>query len=114
MKRLNGEVRFAELNLRQIIWLDEKCPVEDMFVSEETVILINGVLGLQGLLDEDLQATRNAIVKHFSSDIEKYCMNKEQTKWLEGMMDLYDKLRTKQSMITAVIDTEIFNRGLMY
>lgn len=105
---MKKDFRFAELTKIQVAVMNGM-EAEKMFVSEETMKMIEEVFKLWDFTDvEDVRAIRNSVVKYFSDKISKECMNEDETEWLEGTLDKYDEYNCKRSMITAVIDNTMY------
>lgn len=98
MKKIYEEnnFNFVELTESEIKLLSEIEP-ERMFVSKTNIDKIKQILKLEELSNEELQPTRNAIVKYFT----------------ENQEERFNDNWTRMSMIVAVIDDEIYKRGLM-
>ncbi|MEA4923227.1 MAG: hypothetical protein VB031_07645 [Eubacteriaceae bacterium] len=67
---------------------------QEMFVSEETTNEVTALLDLKNLSDEELQATRNGIVRLYSDD-----------------ESIPNDNMTRMSMVTAIIDNIRWRKG---
>ena len=94
---------YIELSQEQLNQL-KTLPVEEYFVTEPTKEKIEAILKLKEINNEELQGTRNSVVKELSQ-IERDARDKKDWK-------TFDDICTRISMITAVIDNEKWNRGM--
>lgn len=94
---------YVELSQEQLNQL-KTLPVEEYFVTEPTKEKIETILNLKEINNEELQGTRNSVVKELSK-IERDARDKKDWK-------TFDDICTKISMVTAVIDNEKWNRGM--
>ena len=94
---------YQELSKEQINQLNV-LPVEEYFVTKPTMEKIETILSLKEINDEELQGTRNSVVKELSK-IKNGA--RDNNDWAT-----FDDTCTRISMITCVIDAEKCKRGM--
>lgn len=99
----DGRFTYAELSQEQINQLNA-LPVEEDFISEPTINKIRKILNLKEINNEELQGTRNSVVKELRK-IKNEARDKKDWK-------TFDDTCTRISMITCVIDAEKWKRGM--
>ena len=88
---VQDEIRFVELTEQEIKELQEITP-ERIWISKESMNKISDILKLKETPTDELQPLRNSIVKLLCDDYES------EDNW------------TRMSMITCVIDNEVYDR----
>ena len=99
-----NNIRFANITEEQMNTLISILPKNlTLIIPNESVDKIKDFLKLEELSDEDLQATRNGIVKAFGEKIQKERENLDENIW---------SYQNVMSSVVTVIDSVKWNRGL--
>ena len=98
--KIYHEGKFIFVELGDNIWKQLKTfETDPLCVPKETSSFIYSTLHLDSLTDEEVRGVRNEVVKKYKEKFtnEKFFIQKD-----------------RMSMIVAVIDNELYRRGLMY
>ena len=97
---MHDEIRFAELDADQLDYI-EHAGIGPVFVTRAQATATRAELRLDGMDLDDLQAIRNAVVRHLA-DLKSNARDKRDT-------EAFDRLGQNMSGITAVIDHLIYS-----
>lgn len=99
-----NNVRFANITEEQVNTLMSIPPKSlTLTIPNESVNKIKDYLKLEELSDEDLQATRNGVVKAFGEKFQKGREELDENIW---------SYHNTMSLVVTVIDSVKWNRGL--